>query len=286
LVAALLFVLTIGFGRGVALFLSALAAMLVWIGFAAQGEAIMGLQAHFLFTLPVAFGLMSLLPVMRVQEMSPGAWRGSLLVLLVVALGAAAAAGFEPAFSPEQPERLNLRYVEKDGNTWVLADPVGRLPPSLRAAADFSEEPQLVEVARGYSALAGNAQFPAPYAGVSRRGNMVTLELYGSRTADGMSVIVPAGLKSATVAGLKMPAPPGQVVINCATPDCARVPIVLEFSNAVPGRILLVEQHHGLPAKLDAIRRARPEWAVPSQTGDITAIAGDAMVPGGFDRAP
>jgi hypothetical protein len=113
---------------------------------------------------------------------------------------------------------------------------------------------------------------------------MVTLELYGSRTADGMSLIVPSGLKSATVAGLKMPAPPGQVIINCATPDCARVPVMLEFSNGVPGRILLVEQHYGLPARLDAIKQARPSWAVPSQMGDTTAIAGDAMVPGGFDH--
>ncbi|HVZ28521.1 MAG TPA: M20/M25/M40 family metallo-hydrolase [Rhizomicrobium sp.] len=282
LVAALLFVPTIGFGRGLALFLSALAAMLVWIGFAAQGEAIMGLQAHLLFTLPVAFGLMSLLPLMRTEEISPGAWRGSLIFSFLFALATAVAAGFLPAYSPDKPERLNLRYVEKDGNAWVLADPVIRLPQSLRATADFSEKPELVEVARGYSALAGASQFPAPYAGVSRRGNTVTLELYGARTADGMSLIVPGGLRSVTVAGLKMPAPPGQVILTCATPDCARAPVALEFSGSVPGRILLVEQHYGLPAKLDAIERARPSWAKPSQMGDMTAIAEDLMVPGGF----
>jgi hypothetical protein len=282
LVAALLFVLTLGPGRGLALFLSALAAMLVWIGFAAQGEAIMGLRAHFLFTLPVAFGLMALLPLMSAQAMSARAWRMSLFVSLLVALGAAVAAGFEPAYTQDHPERLNLRYVEKGGNAWVLADPVGRLPQSLRAAADFSDEPELVEVARGYSALAGNSQFNAPYAGVSRRGNTITLEFYGSRTADGMTMIVPNGLKTVTVAGLRMPAPPGQVILNCATPGCARVPVVLEFSGAPPGRILLAEQHYGLPHKVDAIARARPPWAAPSQTGDMTVIAEDMMVPGGF----
>jgi hypothetical protein len=282
LIAALLLLLSVPAGRGLALFLAALAAMLVWIGFAAQGEAIMGLQAHFLFTVPVAFGLMALLPVMRADELSPGAWRASLSISLLVAVAAAVIAGSEPAYSPERPERLNLRYVEKDGNAWVLADAVERLPQSLRAAAEFSDTPQLVEVARGYSALIGTSQFTAPYAGVSRRGNTVTLEFYGSRTADGMALIVPGGLKTVTVAGLRVPAPPGQVILNCGTPDCARVPVVLEFSDSVPGRVLLVEQHRGLPPKLDAIKRARPDWAVPSQAGDMTQIAEDMMVPGGF----
>jgi hypothetical protein len=282
LVAALLLLLSVPAGRGLALFLAALAAMLVWIGFAAQGEAIMGLQAHFLFTVPVAFGLMALLPVMRADELSSGAWRASLFIALLIAIGAAVTAGMQPAYSPERPERLNLRYVEKDGNAWVLADPVDHLPQSLRAAAEFSDTPQLVEVARGYSALIGVSQFTAPYAGVSRRGNTVTLELYGSRTADGMALIVPGGLKTVTVAGLRVPAPPGQVILNCGTPDCARVPVVLEFSDSVPGRVLLVEQHHGLLSKLDAIKRARPHWAVPSQAGDTTQIAEDMMVPGGF----
>jgi hypothetical protein len=282
LLAALLMLLSVPAGRDWALILAALPAMLVWIGFAAQGEAIMGIGAHFLFTIPVGFGLMALLPAMRAGEMSAGAWHASLLVSLLVALAAAVTAGLEPAYTPEQPERLNLRYVEKDGNAWVLADPVGHLPASLRAAADFSDKPEQVEVARGYSALAGGSQFPTPSAGVSRRGNTLNLELYGSRSADGMAIIVPGELRSVTVAGFKMDAPPGQVIINCATPDCARVPVSLEFSGSMPGRILLVEQRYGLPAKIDAIKKARPDWAVPSQMGDMTSIADDMMVPGGF----
>jgi hypothetical protein len=282
MVAALLMVLSVRFGRGLALFLSAFAAMLIWIGFAAGGEEIMGLRAHFLFTLPVVFGLMALLPLIRASAMGQGARAASLFLSLFIALGAAIAAGFEPAYSPQKPEPLNLRYVEKDENAWVLADPVAHLPPALRATADFSDEPEQVEVARGYSALAGNTQFTAPYAGVSRRGHIINLELYGSRMADGMALIVPGGLKSVTVAGLRMPAPSGQVIINCATRDCARAPVSLEFSGAMPGRILLVEQRYGLPAKLDPVKRARPGWTAPFGGGDMTAIAADLMVPGGF----
>jgi hypothetical protein len=280
--AALFFLLTVAAGRGVARFLAALAALLVFVGFAANAEAIMGLAAHPLFTVPVGIGLIAFLPLMAAQEMERGAWRASVVFSLFVALGAAVTAGFTPAYSADQPERLNLRYLEKDGNAWVLADPVGRLPASLRAAADFSENPQLVEVARGYSALAGGAQFPAPSAGISRSGNHVTLELYGSKTADGMAIIVPGGLKSVMIGGQRMAVLPGRVLINCATRDCARAKLVLEFSGPMPGNILLVEQHYGLPPKADFLKRARPDWAVPSQGGDVTSVAEDMMVPGGF----
>jgi hypothetical protein len=280
--AALLLLLTVGAGRGVALFLAALAALLVFVGFAANGEAIMGLAAHPLFTIPVAIGLIALLPLMGAQKMERGAWRASILFSLMLALGAALTAGLLPPYSADQPERLNLRYIEKDGNSWWLADPVGRLPASLRAAADFSEKPQLVEVARGYSALAGATQFPAPSAGVSRRANHVTLDLYGSKMADGIALIVPGELKAVTVGGLRLAAPPGQVLINCATRDCARQQVELEFSGPVPARITLVEQRRGLPPKADFLKRARPDWAVPSQGGDVTSVAEDVMVPGGF----
>jgi hypothetical protein len=43
-----------------------------------------------------------------------------------------------------------------------------------------------------------------------------------------------------------------------------------------------VEQRYGLPPRADFLKRARPDWAVPSQTGDMTSLAEDEMVPGGF----
>ena len=282
LIAAPLLLLTVRAGSSVGLFLAALAALLVFVGFAANGEAIMGLGAHFLFTVPVAIGLIALLPLMEAQKMDERPRRISLLVSGVLALFFAVVAGFAPAYNVAQPERLNLRYVEKDGNAWWLADPVARLPASLRAAAEFSDKPQLVEVATGYSALAGGAQLNAPYAGVSRKDNIITLEAYGSKLADGMALIVPSGLASVTIGGQRMAAPPGRVTINCATRDCANMRMVLEFNGPVPANVLLVEQRYGLPPRADFLKRARPDWAVPSRMGDMTSLAEEIRVPGGF----
>jgi hypothetical protein len=280
--AALLFLLTVGFGRTLALFLAALAMLVVWIGFSASGEAIMGLAAHPLFTAPVGIGLIALLPLMAAQKMGEGFRRGSVFLSLLVALVATAVAGFEPAYSATQPERLNLRYLEKDGNSWWLADPVPHLPASLRAAVDFSPEPEFVEIAQGYSAPAGGRELPLPTAGVSRIGKKVMLDVYGSGKADSMAVIVPDGLGAITVGGVRFAAPVGRVMINCGISDCARVELALEFSGPVPGKVLLVEQRRGLPGKANVLLRARPDWAVPSQGGDVSATVEDVMLPGGF----
>jgi hypothetical protein len=275
-IAALLLLLTVGAGRSLALLLAALAALVVFIGFAASGEAIMGLSAHPLFTIPVGLGLIALLPLMAAQKMGEGAWRASVLVSLFAALTAAAIAGLQPAYSAGQPERLSLRYVEKDGQAWWLADPVPQLPAGLRSAAAFSMTPQVVVAWRGYVAPAGAlSQLPAPSATVSRSGNSVTLDLRGSQEADGMSLIVPAGLKSVTVGAVKVSAPQGPVLINCATPDCASAHMMLDFAGLPPKSLALIEQRYGLPANGAFLLRARPAWSAPSGMGDVSAATED-----------
>ncbi len=64
LVAAPLLLATAWGGREMALFIAALAALVVWIGLTAAGEAIMGLGLHILFTVTAAFGLIALLPLL------------------------------------------------------------------------------------------------------------------------------------------------------------------------------------------------------------------------------
>jgi MFS family permease len=280
LVAAPLLLLTARTERsGTALFLAALAAMLVWIGFAANGEAIMGLAAHPLFTAPVAIGLITLLPLMEAQKMEEGAWRASVLLSLFIALAAAIMAGLLPAYSAAQPERLNLRYVEKDGKSWWLADPVARLPAGLRAAASFSRQPMMLGTLRGYAAPAGITRFPAPSATLSRNGNSVTFDLHGSAAADGMALILPEGLRGGRIDGLEVVEPQGRLVINCATHDCARAHIVLTFAGSPPKTVTLVEQRYGLPPDAAPLLQARPDWAVPSQMGDVSAVMEDVNVP-------
>ena len=279
LVAALLLLLTPGAGRGAALFLSAVAMMIVWLGLAAGGEAIMGLAGHPLVMIAAAMALTALLPVLAAQKMGEGAWRASIILSLMIALGAALVQGFEPAYSAAQPERLNLRYVEKDGKSWMVADAVGRLPDRLRAAARFSQAPGPLVAWRGYVAPLGNTQFPAPSAAVTRQGSRVTLDVHGSAAADGMALMVSGGLRGVSIGDEIVAVGDGRVLIACGTRDCAAAHLVPDFSGPVPGSLLLVEQRYGLPPNAAAVARARPDWAVPSGQGDVTFIASDIAVP-------
>jgi hypothetical protein len=278
LVAALLLLLTPDTGRGTALFLAAVAAMIVWLGLAANGEAIMGLAGHPLLMLAAAMALTALLPVLAAQKMDEGVWRASIILSLTIALAAAVVQGLQPAASASQPLRLNLRYVEKDGKAWMLADPVSHLPESLRAAATFSLTPQPLAGFRGYVAPMGNVQFPAPSATVAHRDNSVALDLHGSDAAGGMVLVVPSGLHDISIGDVHLPAS-GVVTIRCGTADCAHAPLVLNFSGPAPDSLLLMEQRPGLPPNAAAEARARPDWAVPSGQGDMSFVATDVPIP-------
>jgi hypothetical protein len=279
LVAALLLLLTPGAGRSTALFLAALAAMIVWLSLAANGEAIMGLAGHPLLMLASAMALTALLPVLAAQKMGEGAWRASIILSLAIALGAAVVQGLQPAYSASQPLRLNLRYVEKDGKSRLLADPVSRLPQRLRAAAAFSQTPQPLAGFLGYVAPMGHVQFSAPSATVTHRDNLVALDLHGSDAATGMVLVVPTGLQDVKVGDVHLPARGGGVTIRCGTADCASAHLVLNFSGPVPNSLLLLEQRPGLPPGAAALARARPDWAVQSGQGDTSFVAADVAIP-------
>jgi hypothetical protein len=282
LVAALLLLLTIGFGRSVALLIAALAMLVIWIGFAAQGEAIMGIAAHPLFTIPAAIGMVALLPLMGQQKMGETFWRVSVILSLLVGLGAAITAGLEPAFSATQPERLNLRYVEQDGKSWWLADPVNNLPDGMRAAAAFSKDPLVLAAWRGYVASAGIVQLPSPTANVSRDGASVTLDLHGSNDADGMLLMVPSGLGSVTVNGAAVQGISGggnRSLISCAGGTCATAHVVLTFTGPVAKSVLVAEERYGLPSDAAFLLKARPDWATPSGPGDMSFAAADVAIP-------
>ena len=276
--ACVLLLLTPGAGRDAALLVSALVMMIVWLGLAAGSEAIMGLVAHPLFTVPVGITLVALMPVLAAQRLEDSAWFASVILCMLVSLGATVAAGLQPAYTAAAPQRLNLRHVEKDGKSWMLADPVARLPEDLRAAANFSERPQPLAMWRGYVAQTGNAEFPAPSASMTRQGKMLTVDLHGSDAAQGMLVQL-TGLAAITIGDVRQATPEGRVLVACGTADCARLHMVLEFSGAVPKSLLLAETRAGLPKSAAGIEQARPDWAVPSGQGDMTYIATDVTLP-------
>ena len=277
LVAAPLLLATIRGGRGPALFFVMLAGLVIWIGFNAASEPIMGLRMHPLFMLTAAFGLITALPLLaRVKR-----WGAACAVSLVLAFALAITAGFQPAYSADAPQRINLRYVEIDGKASWLADPVPRLPDSLRAAANFSATPQSLPLdTMAYVAPAGAARYPAPGAQVFRSGDIVTLDL--KTDGDMVMLVAPvqAGLQSVTVAGVTTEVAGGQAIIACGTPDCAHARMILRLSSGEPLEVLLVSQRRGLPSGGAKLLTARGAEAVPQQQGDRTMLVGRVKIPG------
>ena len=277
LVAAPLLLVTIRGGRGPALFFAMLSALVIWIGFNAASEPIMGLKMYPLFMITAAFGLIAALPLLTKVKR----WGVSCAVSLVLALVLAITAGLQPAYSGDAPQRINLRYAEIDGTASWLADPVPRLPDGLRAAANFSTTPQSLPLdTTAYVAPAGAARYPVPTAEVSRSGDVVTLDL--KTDGDMVMLVAPpqAGLQSVTVAGVATKVAAGQAIIACSTPDCAKARVSLRLSSSEPLELMLVSQKRGLPSDGTKLLKARGSEAVPQQQGDRTMLVGRVLIPG------
>jgi hypothetical protein len=270
-IAAVTFAIAAWRGREIAvpaLILPALAAVIVWLGLVVRGEELLGLAGHPLFTVPAAFALIALTPLL--QRLDRRAFIISVAASGALALFAALVAGLEPAYSAARPQRLNLGYVEQDGRALWTADAV---PPSLRAVANFSARPQPMVLTSVYVAPAGKAQFPPPTAAVSRKGADVTLHLHGSNAASAMLLAIPkrAGLVSVTIGGQIFAVhPSGRFVIACATAECRDSQIVLRLG--APVTLTLAEQRFGLPPEGIRLTKARGHTAVPSQFGDTMLL--------------
>ena len=274
LAAAPLLLVSVRAGRDVALFVAALAGLVIWIGLLAGSESIMGLKLHELFMVCAAFGLLTLLPLLGKAQN----WGWSAALSLVAALIFAVTAGLLPAFSAAAPQRLDLRYVEQDGKAWWMADPVAHLPQGLRDAVPFSARPERHFV-RGYAAAAGAARQAVPAATVTRDGDTVTIQFHAP--AGGVSLGVPksAGLQSVGFGGVTVPAPPRDLFITCGTPDCGSARMTLTLASPQTAALMLVSQTGGLPTGGEKLVKARPPEAVASQEGDVTVLVNVIKVP-------
>lgn len=284
-------------GREAALLVSALAALVLWLGLATSGETLMGLKLHPLFTVPAAIGAATLVPLLAARTLSARVWRFTAGGCFAGALVAVIIAGFQPSYCETSPQRLNLNYIVDNGtgNAYWAADATAPLPPSLRAAAKFSATPETPYPSsrlKAYLAPAEHAQVKIPGAAVvanARVGNgrRVTLKLEGSSDAAMMWLVLPgaAGLKSATLGQktVRIPADWAEqkrVVIACMTADCASLPVTLEMANMGALNVTLIERRAGLPAFGARLAAARGKLAVPSQFGDGIVLIAPLTVAG------
>lgn len=273
-----------------ALFLSALAAMITWIALVASGESLMGLQLHPLFTIPAALAMMTVVPLIALRPGGRG-WGASAGFGAAAALALTIVAGFLPPYSKESPQRVNLIYFQNEhGSRWIAetswkAKATEPIPPALRKAADFSYDRDAwpgFGLGDAYTAPAAAAGFALPAAAVLSDlerddTRVVTVRLSGSAEASGMVLYVPgkAKLRSVDLRGQHIAAPAnwsGPVRLLCLSRDCRDETVTLAFAGD-PSGLVFMELRYGLPGFGDALKAARPDTAMPSQSGDQVMLA-------------
>lgn len=278
----------------IAILVCALPMLLLWIGFGAMGETVMGLRLHPLFTVPVAMGLAPLVPLLAANALPRRIWLTATGGMFVIGLGIAVLAGMQPSYSPKAPQRLSVDYIE-DSNTsdWAV-DALAPVPPSMADVVKFSDKREMVlpfSWAGSYVAPAPNLHEQLPRVRVlssqpAEGGRRVTLALEGSESANQMALILPrpAGLDSVDIRDWHYKASPSwakldRVIIACMSRDCASTTLTLTFRNNAAFDAILAESRFGLPPQAARLVAARPSWAVPSQNGDGILLVSRAHFP-------
>ena len=269
-------------GQG-AVLLSALPLLLLWVGFGAMGETVMGLKLHPLFTIPIAVGMSALVPLFARHSLPRSAWLAASGLVLVAAVSAAICAGMQPAYSASAPQRLSISYVQQDKRALWAVDALAPVPSPMKSVASFSLVPEKISPfswSSSYVAPANDLGETLPTARLlaNRRtdgGRRVTLVLGGSDDANQMAFILtkPAGLKAIDIKDWHFDAPPqwaklDRVVIACMSRDCASATLTLTMVGDAPVDAILGEDRFGLPPSGARLLAARPKQAVPSQNGD------------------
>jgi hypothetical protein len=271
----------------IALLLAAIPAMAIWLSLSAVGEAVQGLVLHPLVTVPAAFGVMALIPLLSARRLSSSGWFGTWIGAALAAAIVAIVAAMQPAFSAAAPQRLSITLLDDHiakKATWI-AETAAPLPASVRAAARFASKPEINPFSLGmaWMAPAGAPRYTPPSATVMNApGNnhrRVVLALHGTENSNGIVVIVPngSGLNWAEIGGQRLnvsgnAANPRGTIIACASYDCVGQTIKLDFNSTKPVEVMLAERHFGLPADGQKIAASRPPEAVASQNGDSVLV--------------
>ncbi len=278
-----------------ALVLPALVSLVIWLQLCADGEGLMGLRLHPLFTVPAVIGVATLLPWLAGAQWSRGGFLWSIVGTLGISGIAAVVAGLMPSYSAIAPQRLNLFYIQEPQRSLWAAQTDAPLPRALAHAVAFSRRPKVV--AASYPRRMFLA--PGPHLVLAPNGatilanrlrggeRVVRLTLKGS--ADMMTLRLPGqvDLKEITVGRTSVEIPrswkhQSEVAIGCLTPDCGSKEVRLVMTENGPIMLTLVARTLTLPAQAKALMAARGNTAVPSTYGDGTLQVVPIAVPAAF----
>ena len=284
----------------VAIFVSALASLLIWMPLVVQGETLMGLSLHELFTVPAAFGLVTVVPLLAAQPMTKTGWRVFAGIFALVALCCSVSQGFEAAYSPQSPQRVNILYFEKAGAPphWIAATAwkatgTAPIPKPLIDSVGFKFEEDAyggLGLGSAYVAPAADTPvLPLPTARVTSDvkkdgARVVTLALNGSNDTSAMMLRIPkeALLQTLDLRGQRVVTSKdwsGDTMLECASRDCRDLDVTMTLGSTAPLTFDFAEQRYGLPSFGDRLKAARPKNAMPSQSGDGVILAGAVKVP-------
>jgi len=285
-------------GHG-ALLASALAALVIWFQLLVGGEGIMGFKLHPLFTVPAAFGLMTLVPLIASQPLRGHLWANSAAACLIVAVIGAAVAGLLPSYSIASPQRVNLIYFAngKQPARWIAetawkGTATEPIPAQLKNAGRFHFDPDAYSglgLGSAYVAGAGAPRYPLPNATLASdrkegAARVVSLLLRGSVETDTMSLRIPkeAKLRSIRIRGENVPFAPdwsGNTLLICNGRDCRDLAVTLTLGSSGAIGIPVAERRYGLPPFGASLAAARPATAMPSQSGDGAILANTLQLP-------
>ncbi len=259
--------------------LGALIFAILVLPLAARGEASLFVENAAPFALLPLLTFIFMAPLCTPAEGMP--WRAKLLTVAAPAIMLAASficVLTVPAYSPAVPRHLSITHISgagENGAYWAL--PADETPPeNMTALAPFT---------LGEAEGMPGKRYLAPAPVFATQG--ATAELTRDRVAEGARRLRFA-VSAPEADAVWMPLPEGAAIksmkINgndvgdgaffCAGRACRELDV--EFSigaDAPPPPLYLWSLQYGLGPESDALRRARPDWAVPMQMGDMRAFA-------------